>query len=282
MARIDEDELIEHWTLIGRELAEVAGKRGPTRLAFALLLKFYDRRGRFPRGRGELPDEAVAYVARQVKVPASDLGLYEWSGRTFEYHRAQIRTFFGLRECTVADAGKLEHACHRERHPERVREELLGHCRDELIEPPSANRIGRIISSALHQADTALALRISASIPPAAAARMLALIAEASDDPGRHGDGREAFAFIKSDPGDVSLKTCEDGAAKLALRRHIGLPAGLFADVAPKVLAAWRARAAMEAPSHLREHQDPVKLNAAGRLAVLPAAGEPASTCMPR
>ena len=33
MARIDEDELIEHWTLIGGELAEVAGKRGPTRLA---------------------------------------------------------------------------------------------------------------------------------------------------------------------------------------------------------------------------------------------------------
>jgi hypothetical protein len=158
MARIDEDELIEHWTLIGGELAEVAGKRGPTRLAFALLLKFYTRRGRFPRGRGELPDEAVAYVARQVKVPASDLGLYEWSGRTFEYHRAQIRAFLGFRECTVADAGKLtawlaEHACHRERHPERVREELLGHCRDELIEPPSANRIGRIISSALHQAD---------------------------------------------------------------------------------------------------------------------------------
>ena len=90
MARIEEDELIEHWTLIGGELAEVAGKRGPTRLAFALLLKFYTRRGRFPRSRGELPDEAVAYVARQVKVPASDLGLYEWSGRTFEYHRAQI------------------------------------------------------------------------------------------------------------------------------------------------------------------------------------------------
>ena len=261
MARIDEDELIEHWTLIGGELAEVAGKRGPTRLAFALLLKFYTRRGRFPRGRGELPDEAVAYVARQVKVPASDLGLYEWSGRTFEYHRAQIRTFLGFWECTVADAGKLtawlaEHACHRERHPERVRGELLGHCRDELIEPPSANRIGRIISSALHQADTALTLRISARIPPAAAARMLALIAEASDDPGGDGDGREAFAFIKSDPGDVSLKTCEEEAAKLALLRHIGLPAGLFADVAPKVLAAWRARAAMEAPSHLREHQD--------------------------
>jgi hypothetical protein len=56
MARIDEDDLIKHWTLIGGELAEVAGKRGPTRLAFAPLLKFYTRRGRFPaaadRGAG--------------------------------------------------------------------------------------------------------------------------------------------------------------------------------------------------------------------------------------
>ena len=187
-------------------------------------------------------------------MPASDLGLYEWSGRTFEYHCAQIRTFFGFRECTVADAGKLtawlaEHACHRERHPERVREELLGHCRDELIEPPSANRIGRIISSALHQADTALALRISASIPPAAAALMLALIVEASDDPGRDGDGREAFAFIKSDPGDVSLKTCEEEAAKLALLRQIGLPAGLFAEISGRPVANRSALAQVRAIS---------------------------------
>src|SRR5260370_19373758 len=86
------------------------------------------------------------------------------------------------------------------RHPERVREELLGHCRDELIEPPSANRISRIISSALHQADTALTVRISASIRAAAAARMLALIAEASDDPGRDGNGREAFYRGRNKP----------------------------------------------------------------------------------
>ena len=120
--KIDEDELIEHWTLVGDELGQVAGKRGATRLGFALLLKFFSRMGRFPRGRGELPDEAVAYVARQVRVPASDLGLYEWSGRTFEYHRAQIRTFLGFRECTVADAGKLtawlaEDVCHGNASP---------------------------------------------------------------------------------------------------------------------------------------------------------------------
>ena len=161
VVKLDEDELIEHWTLVGDELGQVAGKRGATRLGFSLLLKFYARHGRFPRGRGELPDEAVAYVARQVGVPASDLGFYEWDGRTVEYHRAQVRKFLGFRECTVADAEKLAawlagEVCQGERRPERVREELLKRCRQEGIEQPAPGRTNRIIGSGLREAEKAL------------------------------------------------------------------------------------------------------------------------------
>ena len=46
----------------------IAGKHGPSRLGFALLLKFYARHSRFPAGRPEFPDEVVAFVAKQVKV----------------------------------------------------------------------------------------------------------------------------------------------------------------------------------------------------------------------
>jgi len=45
--------------------------------------------------------------------------------------------------------------------------------------------------------------------------------------------------------------------AKLEAIRAIGLPSDLFADVAPSVVAGWRARAAVESPSHLREHPQP-------------------------
>jgi Domain of unknown function (DUF4158) len=123
MARsLDLDELVEHWTLLDDERELIAGKRGPTRLGCALLLKFYTRAGRFPRGRGELPGEAVEFVARQVGVEPADLGLYEWSGRTIEYHRAQIRGHLGFRECTVADAEQLTQwlagsVCEAERRP---------------------------------------------------------------------------------------------------------------------------------------------------------------------
>jgi hypothetical protein len=47
--------------------------------------------------------------------------------------------------------------------------------------------------------------------------------------------------------------------AKLRAVRAVGLPAGLFADVAPRVLAAWRAQAMVESPSHLRAHPNPAK-----------------------
>jgi len=126
---MDLDELVDHWTLLKDERELIAGKRGPTRLGFALLLKFYAQAGRFPRGRAELDDDAVAFVARQVGVPASDLGFYEWSGSTIEYHRAQIRRHIGFRECTAEDAGKLTawlaaSICQAERRADRVREEL--------------------------------------------------------------------------------------------------------------------------------------------------------------
>ncbi|MHB1473811.1 MAG: DUF4158 domain-containing protein [Dermatophilaceae bacterium] len=67
------------------------GKRGATALGFALLLRNYSRDGRFPRGRADLTDDVIEFVARQVGVDASELGLYEWSGRTTVYHRSQIR-----------------------------------------------------------------------------------------------------------------------------------------------------------------------------------------------
>jgi hypothetical protein len=100
---MDLGELVEHWTLVASEIDLAAAKHRDTRLGFALLLKFYGRYGRFPRGRAELPAEAIEFVAKQVGADAGGLGLYDWSGRTIERHRAEIRRFFGFREFTVAD-----------------------------------------------------------------------------------------------------------------------------------------------------------------------------------
>jgi hypothetical protein len=85
---LDDDELIDRWTLSPAEVELVAGKRGATRLGFALLLRFYTEQGRFPRGRREISHNAIDYVARQVGVERTEIAFYEWTGRTIEYHRS--------------------------------------------------------------------------------------------------------------------------------------------------------------------------------------------------
>jgi hypothetical protein len=75
-------ELIEHWTLRADEINLVAVKHGDSKLAFALLLRFYGRYGRFPRNRGELHPDAVEFMARTLKADPADLASYDWSGRT--------------------------------------------------------------------------------------------------------------------------------------------------------------------------------------------------------
>jgi TnpA family transposase len=271
------DELVEHWTVLGDDQGLIAGKRGPTRLGFALLLKFFTQYGRFPEGRSELPDEAVEFVARQVKVPASDLGFYEWSGGgSPKYHRAQIRRHFGFRECSVADQGKLTdwlaaHVANAERDRDKVRSELLRRCRAEQIEPPAPDRVTRIVQSALYKAEqawfTVIASRIAAA---GVTGSVIALVGaddgelsdtggtddEDEEDDGVVGDDEEdqdsVLALVKSVPGNVSLNSMLAEVRKLQAARAVGLPRGLFADVAPKVVSGWRTRAAVESPSHLR------------------------------
>lgn len=76
------DDVVDHFTLIGDELDLLHAKSGSTRLGFAALLKFLLWRGRFPRAAHELPDDAVAHLARQVHVPAGELASFEFASRT--------------------------------------------------------------------------------------------------------------------------------------------------------------------------------------------------------
>ena len=260
---VELDELVEHWTLLDGDHELVAGKRGATRLGFALLLKFYTRYGRFPGGPDELPEDAVVFVARQIDVAAGELPAYEWSGRTERYHRAQICEHLGFRECTVEDGKALKewlavHVGRADPRPEVVREELLSRCRRWRIEPPSDGRIDRIVRGAVHGAQTALCERTVVRLSPETIARIEALIAVDDDHDDAH--GASVLGLIKSAPGSVTLDSMLVEIEKLEAVRAIGLPTGLFADVAPRVLAGWRQRAAVESPSHLRDHPRALRL----------------------
>jgi hypothetical protein len=85
------DDVIEHFTLDDGERELLRNKSGSTRLGFAAMLKFLSWKGRFPRGRFELPDDVIEHLARQVKVPPVEIGSYDFVGRQIKNHRREIR-----------------------------------------------------------------------------------------------------------------------------------------------------------------------------------------------
>jgi hypothetical protein len=68
------------------------------------------------------------------------------------------------------------------------------------------------------------------------------------------------LGLIKAAPGNVSLETMLVEISKLEAIRAIGLPARLFDGIDARIIAGWRARAAVESPVHLREHPSATKL----------------------
>ncbi len=147
------EDLIGAWTLVEEDWRLVGNKTGPTRLGFAVLLKFFELEARFPRHADEVPPAAVDYVAGQVSVDAAAFGKYAFSGRTIEYHRSQIRAAFGFREWTTPDEATLAawlaiEVCPVELVSERLAEALLVQCRLRRIEPPAPSRLQRVMGAA--------------------------------------------------------------------------------------------------------------------------------------
>lgn len=262
------EDLIDAWTLVDADRELIANKYGPTKLGFAVILKYFEIEGRFPRHAGEVPPAAVEFVARQVKVDPAAFGTYLFTGSTIEYHRAQIRKALRFRECTVADAEALtawlaEQVCPSELSADRQRQALLLRCRSQRIEPPAAARIDRIIASAADTADGRFCATTVARLSAVGAVdRLEALVAPAADEDTDTDEGADdeasaegaagLLAEIKADPGRPGLETFLDEVAKLRRVRSLGLPADLFTDTAERRVTLWRNRAAIAAPSAMR------------------------------
>src|SRR6266571_2983022 len=146
----ENEELIEHWILGPWDLAQVGNKTGATRLGFAVLLKFFQREGRFPFFKNEVPGVVISFVATQVDVAPELYLQYAWTGRTIEYHRAQIRKALSFKESTQEDAERMQQwpiaeVLPQEHQEERLREQAYKWFKREHLEAPTPDRLTQLI-----------------------------------------------------------------------------------------------------------------------------------------
>jgi len=251
--------------------ALVMTKHHANRLGFAVLLAFFRDRGRFPHSAAEVDPLIVEEIARQLVIEVPGDFSLNLPGRTAERHRAEIRALLGFREATVADAARLE-AWVRDQvpgigaSPDQLAALLETRCRELSIEPPAADRIDRIVRSAIHAHDERFYAQTLDRLASPTRERLEALLRPAENE----ADGSKAdpsaqpapalLLRLHSDPGKPSLAGVQDGLAKLELLRKIELPAGLFDGVLPHEIERYRRRVASEAPYELRRHPETVRL----------------------
>ena len=262
----------DQWALTPEDHALVMNKHRANRLGFAILLAFFRDRGRFPRDESEVEPQGIAALSRQLNVAFPSDGEAFLTGRTAERLRAEIRARFGFREATISDAEMLtewlrDHvAGEADGEIESMVERLETRCRELAIEPPTADRMERIVRTALRTHDERFHANIYGRLSPAIRERLDKLLRPAEGDsdgssPDDMPGGAPAVLLkLRDNPGRPSVASMQEELAKLDLIRQIELPADLFDHTSSRYLERCRRRVFVEAPHELRRHPDAARI----------------------
>jgi TnpA family transposase len=284
------EELIADFTISAKELDLIGdSKADHNLLGAACLLKYFQHEGRFPAEKQDIPPIVIVHLAQQLGVVPEKIIPYDWEGRTIKAHRAAIRTFLGVHEATLADEeAVVEWLCQEVVAEQRQEEALVvsfyAHCKEQLIDPPTPDRVRRLVHTAIHRFDERLSASIMQGLSLETRSRLDALLTlelpeaptreemvsaleeasgetetvEASQE-GEPPRPQSALHALKQDTGPLSLERVLQEIAKLERIHQLGLPADLFAQVSGKTLDSYRNRVAVEDLQEVRRHPDPIR-----------------------
>ncbi len=175
------EELIEYFTFLPHELQQIGNKTGETRIGFAVLFKYFQYEARFPINKYEVPKVVINYIAKQIDSSQELYSKYDWSGRSFTYHRTQIRESFGFREDTVQDAQDItdwlcKNVLYHDQEFEHIKDMVYSRLRELKIVPPTPDRIYRLIRSAVSTFEDQFFNATYEKIPKSSLAKLDALI----------------------------------------------------------------------------------------------------------
>ena len=253
-----EEDLIEHFKIYPQELDLLKGRSLYGKFTFILSLKFMQYEGRFPSGGNDIPKPVLDYVAKQLNMSShlEYLDKYDWNGRTAKKHRAIIRKLLGFkpwsRNCSDDLIAWLKANVVSEKLKyEQIRAEALNYLRDKKIEPPKSSYLKRIINSSISSWEKNFFLRISTQLDARSKQNIDVLLS------GEVFDNAEVlFRDLKSDPGNISVKSIQSELDKLQSINQIGLPAQLLKNVSTKLRKRYRDRVITEPAREVRRHPD--------------------------
>jgi TnpA family transposase len=256
-------ELREHWTIDQEEQQLIDKKRGINRLGFALLLKFFQMKGRFPEKQYEIPRVVRVFVAEQLGLDESRYEHYNWAGRAPKYHRVEIRQHYGFHRTGKKALDSLCQWLIDEIVPQAVDERrlkalLYEEIRDRKLEPPTYAQIERLINSAHHQFEVQLCDSTVEKLPSKCRQALDKLTGPQSDSWILDAD-EIPLNQLKQEAGGVGLKSLKAELSKLKTIEELTLPKDLFEGLNEHLVDRYRQRVETESLTEIRRHPDPIR-----------------------
>lgn len=153
-----------------------------------------------------------------------------------------------------------QHVLHHNQEWEHIKESVYGRFRELNVEPPSPERIERLIRSAIHTHEENFFQATILKPPPSSPAKLdaliesIAMLDDTGEDMPNEDNGQVSFHELKADPGRPGLGSVIKEVHKLRALRHLELPDDLFRDTPHKVLKKYRQRVSTEDIRELRRH----------------------------
>lgn len=90
-------------------------RKGRHKLALAILIKYFQVKGRFPSQKELISPDLVESLANQLETSVEDFIDYDWSGRTNKRLRNQVRELFSFRGARSEDIAPFKKWIEEER-----------------------------------------------------------------------------------------------------------------------------------------------------------------------
>lgn len=258
------------YSLTDRELdlVEGKGKRGRHALALAVLIKYFQAKGRFPTQKDYIPADLVRCLAHQLEESVDGLAEYDWQGSTHKRHRKQVRELFGFRVACAADVGDFKRWVTEElaAHAYGAAQEMemaYAYFRERHIEPFSEQKVRRHIQSAGRAFEDAFFKSVFEELPVHSKQGMDLLLRGDTTAP------KDSPSFrlhdLKKDIKGSKLTQIEYELQRLSLLRSLAIKSCAFQKVPRQFLHKYYLRVMVSTPSRLKEFS---QQNRYGMLAV--------------
>ena len=175
------------------QIITIQGKHGEqNHFIFAVMLKFFEVNGRFPRQKEPELHNIIATVRKTLHLSANING--DWNNRSTERFKQEIRLLFGFRVATLDDRAAFVTYCETyifpyAFKPDQMLDQAYDYFKEQKLEPYSEQQIQRFLNEVHHQFEQTLFANITSSLSETTKKQLDQLIKCEDDASTDHADG---------------------------------------------------------------------------------------------